>query len=127
MKNDNFDKAKLIKTSDYSMHKLSKTKPIEFFEVNPLNALENLCSEYNFSPEDRKKEIMTVLATSAQQPLQTHVTNDDMERVIQTISRQEADFAFQVCMNAYRDKNGMNKIEVNLKNIESYEYDNWTE
>ncbi|MFS9592256.1 hypothetical protein U0129_19225 [Enterobacter hormaechei] len=130
-----FDVARFSIVASSTIYNLNRTRPVDYAAKQPFRELEQLCSSYSFSPEEKKTNMMDILAqANYNDPMYADRTEADYAadkaewdgvRVRQ--SRRNADFAYQMCMNAYREKHGMKSEPIKTGSNENYDAPNWNQ
>ena len=129
---DNFDRQSFASVAELTMYKLSRTSPNEVSTSNPFTALEALCAGYTFSPDTRKTELMDLLYIGGMKdpmwtssPGNSHTAFDQNETAV-LFSRRQADFAYQMCMNGWREHHGKEFIPIKLQPSSYYKKESWS-
>lgn len=108
-----------------AMHDFNNTRPVDFEVVQPFRDLEALCANYEFPPQKTKASMMNLLSEAGYEDIKKIVHSPEMDGVLTTNARRNADFAFQVCDNAYRTGHGQEFKPIKLKPSGYYSGADW--
>lgn len=113
---NNFNIQQFTEVSKTSMYKLNRTRPIDYESEMPLKGLEDICSQFNFSPEEEKTTIMNLLAeANYNDPMFANLgQGEDWTKMRDRVSLRQADLAYQACLNAYQAKTGMKTVLIKM-------------
>lgn len=128
---DNFDRQSFSRVAESTMYKLMRTSPDEYMKSEPFKELEALCAGYSFSPDSKKAELMELLFIAGMKdPVWTNTQDkkspsNSLYGVAVPFSRRQADFAYQMCLNSWRERHGKEFIPVKLQPDGFYKDENW--